>query len=200
MKKNIPFLLTLLLPFFLLSQKKSIKSTKTNRISIPQASNLGFPIIKSKAPIKTINSQRIVTSKNNKKTLSNTNLGSITTNNKSKIQKPSSFNLNSISLRSFKQKIQKEKNYKHTSVRYSDFGTPMVIKSKFIGKDESLFNRNENENLQIFITRAIIQLKAVKARLENNIGYIRVSSFNQKVDRQIIDSIKSFKKDAEKLK
>ena len=55
-----------------------------------------------------------------------------------------------------------------------------------------------NENLQIFITRAIIQLKAVKARVENNIGYIRVSSFNQKVDRQIIDSIKSFKKENRK--
>ena len=39
----------------------------------------------------------------------------------------------------------------------------------------------------------VIQLKAVKARVENNIGYIRVSSFNQKVDRQIIDSIKGFK-------
>ena len=42
------------------------------------------------------------------------------------------------------------------------------------------------------ITRAIIQLKAVKAKIENNIGYIRVSSFNQKVDRQIIQSIQGF--------
>ena len=35
-------------------------------------------------------------------------------------------------------------------------------------------------------------MKAVKAKIENNIGYIRVSSFNQKVDRQIIESINNF--------
>ena len=70
-----------------------------------------------------------------------------------------------------------------------------IMRGKVGSKIKLTINRNENENLQIFITRAIIQLKAVKARLENNIGYIRVSSFNQKVDRQIIDSIKRFKKD-----
>ena len=48
--------------------------------------------------------------------------------------------------------------------------------------------------MDISIVRAIIQLKSVKSRVENNIGYIRVSSFNQKVDKQIIDSISSFKK------
>ena len=48
--------------------------------------------------------------------------------------------------------------------------------------------------MDINIVRAIIQLKSVKSRVENNIGYIRVSSFNQKVDKQIIDSISSFKK------
>ena len=70
-----------------------------------------------------------------------------------------------------------------------------IMRGKVGSKIKLTINRNENENLQIFITRAIIQLKAVKARLENNIGYIRVSSFNQKVDRQIIDSIKNFKKE-----
>ena len=38
--------------------------------------------------------------------------------------------------------------------------------------------------------RAIIELKSVKYRLENNIGYIRVSSFNQKVDEEIKKAIK----------
>ena len=70
-----------------------------------------------------------------------------------------------------------------------------IMRGKVGSKIKLTINRNENENLQIFITRAIIQLKAVKARVENNIGYIRVSSFNQKVDRQIIDSIKNFKKE-----
>ena len=70
-----------------------------------------------------------------------------------------------------------------------------IMRGKVGSKIKLTINRNENESLQIFITRAIIQLKAVKARMENNIGYIRVSSFNQKVDRQIIDSIKNFKKE-----
>ncbi len=68
-----------------------------------------------------------------------------------------------------------------------------IMRGKVGSKIKLTVNRNESENLQIIITRAIIQLKAVKARIENNIGYIRVSSFNQKVDKEIIDSIKSFK-------
>jgi carboxyl-terminal processing protease len=68
-----------------------------------------------------------------------------------------------------------------------------IMRGKVGSKIKLTVRRNENENLQISITRAVIQLKAVKARVENNIGYIRVSSFNQKVDRQIIDSIKGFK-------
>ncbi len=68
-----------------------------------------------------------------------------------------------------------------------------IMRGKVGSKIKLTVNRNENENLQISITRAIIQLKAVKSRIENNIGYIRVSSFNQKVDREIIDSINKFK-------
>ncbi|MAI28934.1 MAG: S41 family peptidase [Pelagibacteraceae bacterium TMED124] len=55
-------------------------------------------------------------------------------------------------------------------------------------------NREDNKTLQIVITRAVIELKAVKAKIQNNIGYIRVSSFNQKVDTQIIKAISKFKK------
>ena len=69
-----------------------------------------------------------------------------------------------------------------------------IMRGKVGSKIKLTVNRNENENLQIFITRAIIQLKAVKSKVENNIGYIRVSSFNQKVDRQIVDSINKFNK------
>ncbi len=68
-----------------------------------------------------------------------------------------------------------------------------IMRGKVGSKIKLTINRNENESLQIFITRAIIQLKAVKARIENNIGYIRVSSFNQKVDKEIVKSINSFK-------
>ncbi len=70
-----------------------------------------------------------------------------------------------------------------------------IMRGKVGSKIKLTVNRNDTETLQIEIIRAVIQLKAVKARLENNIGYIRVSSFNQKVDTQIIDAIKKFKKD-----
>ncbi len=68
-----------------------------------------------------------------------------------------------------------------------------IMRGKVGSKIKLTINRNENESLQIFITRAVIQLKAVKARIESNIGYIRVSSFNQKVDKEIIKSISNFK-------
>ncbi len=70
-----------------------------------------------------------------------------------------------------------------------------IMRGKVGSKIKLTVNRNENETLQVEIVRAIIQLKAVKARIENDVGYIRVSSFNQKVDTQIIDAIRGFKKD-----
>ncbi len=59
--------------------------------------------------------------------------------------------------------------------------------------------RNENENLDIEIVRAVIELKSVKSRIENEIGYIRVSSFNQRVDDEIKKAIKKFKSDNDQL-
>ena len=69
-----------------------------------------------------------------------------------------------------------------------------IMRGKVGSKIKLSVRRNENERVDINIVRAIIQLQSVKSRIENNIGYIRVSSFNQKVDKQIIDSINSFKK------
>ena len=69
-----------------------------------------------------------------------------------------------------------------------------IMRGKVGSKIKLTVSRNEGETLQVDIIRAIIQLKAVKAKVENNVGYIRVSSFNQKVDTQIIDFIKEFKK------
>ena len=59
--------------------------------------------------------------------------------------------------------------------------------------------RNESETIEIEIVRAIIELKSVKSRLEDDIGYIRVSSFNQKVDAEIKKAIKNFQKKNDKL-
>ncbi|MEE2695040.1 MAG: S41 family peptidase [Pseudomonadota bacterium] len=70
-----------------------------------------------------------------------------------------------------------------------------IMRGKVGSKIKLTVSRNEGETLHVEIIRAIIQLKAVKAKVENNVGYIRVSSFNQKVDTQIADFIKEFKKD-----
>ena len=72
-----------------------------------------------------------------------------------------------------------------------------IMRGKVGSKIKLRVSRDEVESLDIEITRAIIELKAVKSRLEDNIGYIRVSSFNQKVDQEIIKAIKSFDKQKE---
>ena len=69
-----------------------------------------------------------------------------------------------------------------------------IMRGKVGSKIKLTVNREDNKTLQIEIVRAVIQLKAVRSKIENNIGYIRVSSFNQKVDTQIIKAIKDFKK------
>ena len=74
-----------------------------------------------------------------------------------------------------------------------------IMRGKVGSKIKLRVSRNEVESLDIEITRAIIELKAVKSRLEDNIGYIRVSSFNQKVDQEIIKAIKSFDKKENKI-
>ena len=56
-----------------------------------------------------------------------------------------------------------------------------LMRGKAGSKIKLTVNREENKTLQIVITRAVIELKAVKAKVQNNIGYIRVSSFNQKL-------------------
>ena len=69
-----------------------------------------------------------------------------------------------------------------------------IMRGKAGSKIKLTVNREDNQTLQIVITRAVIELKAVKAKILNNIAYIRVSSFNQKVDTQIIKAISKFKK------
>ena len=59
-----------------------------------------------------------------------------------------------------------------------------------VGSKINLTIKRRDQSLKIDIVRAIIELKSVKYRLEDNIGYIRVSSFNQKVDEEIKKAIK----------
>ena len=62
-----------------------------------------------------------------------------------------------------------------------------------VGSKINLSIKRRDKSLKIDIVRAIIELKSVKYRLEDNIGYIRVSSFNQKVDEEIKKAIKQMK-------
>ena len=59
-----------------------------------------------------------------------------------------------------------------------------------VGSKINLTIKRRDQSLKIEIVRAIIELKSVKYSLEDNIGYIRVSSFNQKVDEEIKKAIK----------
>ena len=70
-----------------------------------------------------------------------------------------------------------------------------LMRGKVGSKIKLKIRRNENENLEIEIVRAIIELKAVKSRIEDNIGYLRVSSFNQRVDQEIKDALKKINKE-----
>ena len=69
-----------------------------------------------------------------------------------------------------------------------------IMRGKAGSKIILTVNRNESKTLKIEIIRAVIELKAVKSKVQSNIGYIRVSSFNQKVDSEIIKTINKFKK------
>ncbi len=53
----------------------------------------------------------------------------------------------------------------------------------------------EAEALKIKITRAIIQLKAVKHRTEGNVGYIRITTFNEKTFKGLKKGIKEIRKE-----
>ena len=67
-----------------------------------------------------------------------------------------------------------------------------LMRGKVGSKILLTISRENNDEIKVEIVRAIIELKSVKSRIENDIGYIRVSSFNQKVDLEIKRAIESF--------
>ena len=71
-----------------------------------------------------------------------------------------------------------------------------LMRGKVGSKIKLTIRRNRTETINIQIIRDIIELKSVKFRLENGVGYIRLSSFNQKVDEEIMDAIKKIEKQA----
>ena len=57
--------------------------------------------------------------------------------------------------------------------------------------------KNERKALEFNIKRAIIKVKSVEAKIigdKNNIGYIRLKSFNENSDKQLFSKIKDFEK------
>ncbi len=72
-------------------------------------------------------------------------------------------------------------------------GTPIRLKVQRAGLDEPL---------EIKITRDVIRIKAVKFRVEGDIGYIRISQFNEQTTDSLKDAIANITKaiPAEKLK
>jgi carboxyl-terminal processing protease len=52
-----------------------------------------------------------------------------------------------------------------------------------------------NENIEKTLERAVINIKPVKSRAEGNIGYIRISTFNEKTADELAKAIKSLQKE-----
>ena len=132
------------------SKKKDAKKVNHYVITSTQAKSLGLPTIKSPAPIKNQGK-----SSQNKKSSSNrigkASINSLNKakNNSSKSNKFSGPQLSNSSLKLNNTRIskflnsgsksnssipqQRKNTYKHKSIKYSKDGTPVFIKSKFIG-------------------------------------------------------------------
>ena len=54
----------------------------------------------------------------------------------------------------------------------------------------TIFREGEKETFDIPIIREIIQITPVKFSVEDNIGYIRISHFNDIADKKVVSAIK----------
>jgi carboxyl-terminal processing protease len=71
-----------------------------------------------------------------------------------------------------------------------------------VGTDLRLtIRRKGNKAFDVTVTRAVIQIRSVRSRMEGDIGYLRITSFNEQADKGSIKAIAKFKKNAgDKLK
>jgi carboxyl-terminal processing protease len=71
-----------------------------------------------------------------------------------------------------------------------------------VGTDLRLtIRRKGNKAFDVTVTRAVIQIRSVRSRMEGDIGYLRITSFNEQADKGSIKAIAEFKKNAgDKLK
>ncbi len=66
-----------------------------------------------------------------------------------------------------------------------------------VGTDIQLGIRREGAEgpVEVTITRAIIKIRSVRSRLEGNIGYLRITSFNEQTDRALKREVQKIKRD-----
>jgi carboxyl-terminal processing protease len=71
-----------------------------------------------------------------------------------------------------------------------------------VGTDLRLtIRRKGTKEFDVTVTRAVIQIRSVRSRMEGDIGYLRITSFNEQADKGSIKAIAEFKKNAgDKLK
>jgi carboxyl-terminal processing protease len=64
-----------------------------------------------------------------------------------------------------------------------------------VGTTIHLTIRRENvpEAIEVSVTRAVIKITSVRSRLEGNVGYLRITSFNQQTDGGVKKALKEFK-------
>ena len=167
------------------SKKKDAKKVNHYVITNTQAKSLGLPTIKSPAPIKNQGK-----SSQNKKSSSNrigkASINSLNKakNNSSKSNKSSGPQLNNSSLKLNNTGIskflnsgskssssipqQRKNTYKHKSIKYSKHGTPVFIKSKFIGDHSSVAKKSEKERVSDYLeeVKDIIKIKSPKGEFK----------------------------------
>ena len=55
--------------------------------------------------------------------------------------------------------------------------------------------RKGREPFDVTITRAVIKIRSVRSRMEGNVGYVRITTFNEKAYKGLKDAIATFRKD-----
>ncbi len=66
-----------------------------------------------------------------------------------------------------------------------DKGEPIII----------TISRENTEPFELKIVRDFIKIRSVKSEVVNNVGYLRITSFNEQTEKGLIDSIKKIKSD-----
>ena len=71
-----------------------------------------------------------------------------------------------------------------------------------VGTDIKLtIHRESQEPFDVTITRAIIRIQSVRSRIEKNIGYVRITTFNEQANNGLKKAMKEFKEElGDKLK